>query len=77
MACGRCECGRRSARRVTQAVGVMQHWSVRGKLGRQEFVEKVVVWGRGRRGMQECGLRRVPQVKRWALRWKCGRLLLN
>ena len=46
MACGRCECGRRCARRVTQTVGVMQHSSFRGKLGRQELVGKVVVWGR-------------------------------
>ena len=42
MACGRCERGRRSARRVTQAVGVVQHWSFRGKVGRQELVGKVV-----------------------------------
>ena len=46
MACGRCECGRRSARRVTQKVGVMQHSSFRGKLGRQELAGKVVFWGR-------------------------------
>ena len=46
MACGRYECGRRCARRVTQEVGVMQHSSFRGKLGRQELVGKVVVWGR-------------------------------
>ena len=46
MACGRCECGRRSARRVIQKVGVVQHWSFCGKLGWQELVGKVVVWGR-------------------------------
>ena len=46
MACGRCECGRRFARRVTQAVGLIQHSSFRGKLGWQELVGKVVVWGR-------------------------------
>ena len=46
MACGRCERGRRSARRVTQRVGVMQHSSFRGILGRQEVVGKVVVWER-------------------------------
>ena len=45
MACGRWECGRRCARRVTQTVGVMQHWSFRGKLERQELVGKVVVPG--------------------------------
>ena len=46
MACGRCECGRRGARRVTQAVGVMQHSSFCGNLGWQRLVGKVVVWGR-------------------------------
>ena len=46
MACGRCECGRRCTRRVIQKVGVMQHSSFRGTLGRQELVGKVVVWGR-------------------------------
>ena len=46
MACGRCERGRRCARRVTQKVGVMQHSSFRGKLEWQELVGKVVVWGR-------------------------------
>ena len=46
MACGRCERGRPSARCVTQKVGVMQHSSFRGKLGRQELVGKMVVWGR-------------------------------
>ena len=46
MACGRCERGRRFARRVTQAVGVMQHSPFRGKLGRQELLGKVVVWGK-------------------------------
>ena len=46
MACGRCECGRRNARCVIQNVGVMQHSSFRGTLGRQELVGKVVVWGR-------------------------------
>ena len=50
MACGRYECGRRCARRVTQEVGVMQHSSFRGKLGRQELVAKVVLWGRESRG---------------------------
>ena len=43
MACGRCECGRGCARRVTQPVGVMQHSAFRGTVGRQELVEKVVV----------------------------------
>ena len=33
MACGRCERGRRIARRVTQKVGVMQHSAFRGNLG--------------------------------------------
>ena len=56
MACWRCECGRRCARRVTQAVGVMQHSAFRGTLGRQELVGKVVVWGRGSGRRQECGL---------------------
>ena len=42
--CGRCECGRRSARRVTQKVGVMQHSASCGTLGRQELVGKVMVW---------------------------------
>ena len=46
MACGRCECGRRCARRVTQKVGVIQHSASRGNLGRQELVGRVVVWGR-------------------------------
>ena len=46
MGCGRCECGRRSARRVTQTVGVMQHSASCGNLGRQELVGKVLVWGR-------------------------------
>ena len=44
MACGRCECGRRIARRVTQKVNVMQHLSFRGTPGRQELAGKVVVW---------------------------------
>ena len=42
MACRRCECGRRSARRVTQGVGVLQHSASCGNLGRQELVGKVV-----------------------------------
>ena len=42
MVCGRCECGRRSARRVTQKVGVLQHSTFRGILGRQELVAKVL-----------------------------------
>ena len=46
MAWGRCECGRRCARLVIQKVGVIQHSSFRGKLGRQELVGKVVVWGK-------------------------------
>ena len=46
MGCGRCECGRRSARRVTQTVGVMQHSASCGNLGRQELVGKVLAWGR-------------------------------
>ena len=46
MACGRCECGRRSARRMTQAVGVMQHSASCGTLGRQELVGQVLAWGR-------------------------------
>ena len=46
MVCGRCECGRRSARRVTQKVGVMQHSASSGNLGRQELVGQVVAWGR-------------------------------
>ena len=46
MGCGKCECGRRSARRVTHEVGVMQHSAFRGNLGRQELVGKVVAWGR-------------------------------
>ena len=58
MACGRCEYGRRCARRMTQEVSVMRHLAFRGTLGRQELVGKVVVWGRKPRGMQECGLRR-------------------
>ena len=50
MGCGRCECGRRSARRVTQTVGVMQHSAFRGNLWRQELVGKVVAWGRDGKG---------------------------
>ena len=46
MACGRCECRRRCARRVTQEVRVLQHSAFRGNLGRQELVGKAVVWGR-------------------------------
>ena len=46
MACGRCECGRRCVRRVTQTVGVMQDSASRGNLERQELVGKGVVWGR-------------------------------
>ena len=46
MACGRCECGRRSARHVTQTVGVMQDSASRGNLERRELVAKAVVWGR-------------------------------
>ena len=46
MGCKRCECGRRSARRVTQKVGVLQHSASRGTLGRQELVGKLVVSGR-------------------------------
>ena len=46
MACRRSECGRRSARRVTQKVGVMQHSASRGNRGRQELVGKVLAWGR-------------------------------
>ena len=34
--------GRRSARRVTQKVGVMQHSASCGTLGRQELVGKVL-----------------------------------
>ena len=49
MGCGRCECGRRSVRRVTQKVGVMQHSASCGTLGRQELVGKVVLWG-GKQG---------------------------
>ena len=84
MACGRCECGRRSGRRVTQKVGVMQHSAFRGTLGRQDATREPPAWrvsregvglGRGSRGMQVCGLHRVPEVTRWALRWKCGLLL--
>ena len=46
MGCGRCEYGRRSARRVTQTVGVVQHSASCGNLGRQELVGKVLAWGR-------------------------------
>ena len=46
MACGRCECGRRCARRVTQKVGVIQYSAACGTLGRQELVGKVLAWGR-------------------------------
>ena len=46
MAWKRSECGRRSARRMTQTVGVMQHSASRGNLGRQELVGKVLAWGR-------------------------------
>ena len=46
MACGRCERGRRFARRLTQKVGMMRHSASHGNLGRQELVGRVVVWGR-------------------------------
>ena len=46
MGCGRCECGRRSARRVTQEVGVMQHSASCGNIGQEELVGKVLAWGR-------------------------------
>ena len=79
MACGRCECGRRCARRMTQTVGVMQHSAFRGNLGRQELVGKVVAWGRegGDAGVWFASvvLRCVPQFMFLALRWKCGQLL--
>ena len=65
MAWKRSECGRRSARRMTQKVGVMQHSASRGNLGRQELVGKVMAWGREAEGCRSVvcvvhWLRRVP-----------------
>ena len=80
MACRRCEWGRRSGRRVTQKVGVIQHSASRGNLGRQELAGRVVVWGRESRGGRSVvcvglRLRRVPQFMFLALLQRCGRLL--
>ena len=63
MGCGRCECGRRCARRVTQKVCVLQHSAFRGTLGRQELVGKVMRWWRE---AGEC--RGVVCVVRWLCR---------
>ena len=80
MACGRCECGRRCACRVTQKVGVLQHSASRGNLGRQELVGKVVAWWREARGCRSVvcvvrWLRRVLKFMLLALRETRGRLL--
>ena len=72
MACRRYERGRRYACLAKQKVGVVQHSSLRGKLGWQELVGKVVVWGWKAGGCRSVVwsvlLRRVSQFMLLALR---------